>query len=142
MTISHYVRKKKVKTSPLKQGPVPTLPLSLLDLLVCHVAMSQLSGQGDAKPKHVKGIIGAAIENMTYKSNLTTKYIYNKLCNQFPNTVHKSKSMKNEDSLMNWTTYANLNQWFDWTKAFLIHYGYVNDCPQCFIDIFNGRPLP
>ncbi len=76
------------------------------------------------------------------EKKLTTKYIYKQLCNQFPNTAKKSKSMKNEDCWMNWTTYANLNQWFDGTKACLIRYGYVNNCLQCITDIFNTIQSP
>ncbi len=43
---------------------------------------------------------------------------------------------------MNWTTYTNLNLWFEGTKKELIHYGYVVDNPQVVSDIFDGHPMP
>ncbi len=45
-------------------------------------------------------------------------------------------------SLMNWTTYPNLNIWFEGTKAQLIHYGYAEDKPQLVCDMFAGDPIP
>ncbi len=132
----------QVDSSPLKQGPKPTLPPLFLDLLQSHVSMCQLSGNGECKPKRLKAIIGAAIANTKYKDELTVEYIYRELKNKFPETVQQSKPMQIKDCWMNWTTYPNLNAWFDGAKATLIQYGYAKDKPQLVRDIFKGHPLP
>ncbi len=128
--------------SPLKRGPKPSLPPVLLELLQVHVSMCQLSGNGECKPKKLKAIIGAAISNDPFKNILTVDYIYNQLKVRFPNLVQQSKVMQVEDRRMNWSTFPNLNAWFDGSKHCLIHYGYVEDKQQLVCDIFKDRPYP
>ncbi len=142
MTLSNYNKKKIINKSPIKQGPKPALPSNLLDLLQCHVSMCQLSGTGECRPKSMKAIIGAAIKNTPFKDRLSVEYIYKKLRHHYPDKIQQSKAMKVEDWRMNWTTYANLNLWFDGSKDCLIRYGYVSDTPQKVIDIFHGREMP
>ncbi len=60
MTLFNYNKKKIINESPIKQGPKPALPSTLLDLLQCHVCMCQLPGTGKCWPKLMKAIIGAA----------------------------------------------------------------------------------
>lgn len=133
---------ERVNSSPMKQGPKPSLPPVLLELVQVHVSMCQLSGNGERKPKKLKAIIGAAIANTLFKNNLSVGYIYKQLRHRFPNKVQQSKAMQVEDCRMNWTTYPNLNAWFNGSKQCLIHYGYVEDKPQLVHDIFQGRSLP
>ena len=35
-----------------------------------------------------------------------------------------------DDRRWQWTTYANLNVWFDGWKAFLLHHGFAEDAPE------------
>ncbi len=144
MTISNYCHPKRdlVNKSPLKRGRKGGLPLIFLELLEAHVSMCQLSGNGEMKPKKLKALIGAAIHNTCHSGSFSVEYVYKKLKEVFPNTVQESKSMKVEDRRMNWTTYPNLNLWFEGTKKELIHYGYVTDEPQVVRDIFRGHPMP
>ncbi len=144
MTLSNYCRPERalVNTSPLKRGPRGGLPLVFLQLLEAHVSMCQLSSNGEVKPKKLKALIGAAINNTELKDKVSPDYVYKKLKEMFPDSVQESKSMKVEDRRMNWTTYPNLNLWFEGTKKELIHYGYVTDQPQIVRDIFRGYPMP
>lgn len=135
-------RGELVDTSCLKKGPSVSLPPVLLELIYAHVSMSQLSGNGECKPRKVMGLIGAAIANTEYYSKFSVLYVYRNLRERFADTVQESKVMNVEDCCMNWTTYPNLNIWFDGTKAELIHYGYVEDTPQPVRDIFAGKPMP
>lgn len=41
-----------------------------------------------------------------------------------------------------WTTFGNLNQWFDGSKECLVHLGFAEDEPMKVIDMFAGHDLP
>ncbi len=141
-TLRNYIASKRVGVSPLKKGPKPTLPPKFLDLLSCHISMRQLSGEGECKPKDLKGIIGAAIANTPLEDELSSEYVYKKLMEKFPNTVRQSKAMKVEDRRSNWTTYPNINLWFDGAKESLLRYGYAEEGEQLVKDIFKGTQPP
>mmetsp|Transcript_12722 Transcript_12722/g.26933 ORF Transcript_12722/g.26933 Transcript_12722/m.26933 type:complete len:164 (+) Transcript_12722:454-945(+) len=126
----------------MKQGPKADLPPVFLDLLEAHVSMKQLSGDGEIKPKKMRAIIGAAMANTDYKEKLSVTYVYKMLRKKFPDTVQETKAMQVEDRHMKWTTYPNVNLWFDGSKECLIHYGYTEDKQQLVRDIFIGKPLP
>ncbi len=104
--------------------------------------MHQLSCENECKPKHLKGIIGAAIANTPSEDELSLEYVYKKLMEKFPHTVQQSKAMKVEDRRSNWTTYLNINLWFDGAKESLLRYGYVKEGEQLVKDIFKGTQPP
>lgn len=52
-----------------------------------------------------------------------------------PVAVKQSKVDQEEDRQMNWTTFANMNLWFDESEECLIEYGYVEDTNQV-VNIF------
>ena len=41
-----------------------------------------------------------------------------------------------------WTTFPNLNRWFDGTKECLIHLGFAEDKPMRVAEIFEGVMAP
>ncbi len=43
---------------------------------------------------------------------------------------------------MNQTIYGNINDWFDRSNKSLIKYGYMEDKPQCVVDIIVGYDVP
>ncbi len=96
MTLSTYVKAKKVNQSQLKQGPKATLPKLFYDLLECHVSMAQVSGTQECKPCHLKGLIGAAIHNTQFSGAVTSEYIDKKFREMFPDTVAPTKIMEME----------------------------------------------
>ena len=89
----------------------------------------------------MKALIAAAINSTEY-SDLSVDAIYKMFRAKFPDTVNPMKAMEMEERRSLWTTYPNLNKWFDGSKECLIHYGYAEDKPQCVIDIFEGRKPP
>ncbi len=143
MTLSNCCPKTDlVDTLPLKRGPRGSLSLAFLQVLDAHISMCQLSGNGEVKMKKLKALIRAAINNTKLKDKVSVDYVFKKLKEMFPNTIQESKAIKVKDQRMNWTTYINLNLWFEGTKKELIHYGYVVDNPQVVSDIFDGHPMP
>ena len=103
--------------------------------------MAQLEGVQELKPRMMKALIAAAINSTEY-SDLSVDAIYKMFRAKFPDTVNPTKAMEMEERRSLWTTYPNLNKWFDGSKECLIHYGYAEDKPQCVIDIFEGRKPP
>lgn len=140
-TLYNYVNNSLIGSSPRKKGPAPVLPPQFLDLLDCHVSMTQLQGTEETKPRMLKALIGAALKGTQFES-MSEDYIYTMFRRKYPETVHPAKAMEMEERRMLWTTFPNLNKWFDGTKACLIHYGYVEDKPQLVVDIFKGRVMP
>ena len=140
-TLHTYVNNANIGTSPMKRGPAPSLPPQFLELLNCHVSMTQLEGKEETKPRMLKALIGAALKGTEFES-MSEDYIYTLFRQRYPDTVCPSKAMEMEERRMLWTTFPNLNKWFDGTKACLIHYGYVEDKPQLVVDIFKGREMP
>lgn len=89
----------------------------------------------------LKALIGAALKGTQFES-MNEDWIYTTFRSKYPETVCPTKAMEVEERRMLWTTFPNLNKWFDGTKACLIHYGYVEDKPQLVVDIFKGRVMP
>jgi len=104
--------------------------------------MCQLLGEGECKSEHLKGIIGTAIANTPFEDELSAEYVYNKLLEKCPHTVQQSKVMKVEARRSNWTTYPNINLWFDGVKESLLRYGYAEEGEQLVKDIFKGTQPP
>ena len=137
-TVNRYVQRGKTGESPLKMGPARKLPPEFNGLLHAHVQMKQLEGVAEAKPKHVKALIGASIRETSYDS-MSRDYLYRRFRQQTAPSVAPSKPMQVEDRRGIWTTYGNLNDWYDGAKATLIEYGFAEDKPMRVVDLFKGH---
>ncbi len=122
MTLINYCKPEHelFDISSQKKGPSASLPPVLLGLIDAHESMSHPSGNGECKPRKVKGLICAAIANTEYYRKFSASYVYRKLREQFADTIQELKVMNVEDCCMNWTPYPNLNLLFDGTKAELV----------------------
>ncbi len=59
--------------------------------------MCQLFGTGEVKPKKLKVLIGAVVNNTKLKDKVSVEDIYKKLKEMFPKNIQESKAMKVED---------------------------------------------
>ena len=50
-------------TEVLRRGPPPKISNTLLHVMSIHCTMKQVLGKGESKPKHIRSVIYAAIEN-------------------------------------------------------------------------------
>ena len=137
-TVNRYVQRGKTGESPMKRGPARKLPPEFNGLLHAHVQMKQLEGVAEAKPKQVKALIGASIRETSYDS-MSRDYLYRRFRQQTAPSVAPSKPMQVEDRRGIWTTYGNLNDWYDGAKATLIEYGFAEDKPMRVVDLFKGH---
>ena len=142
MTLSNYISKGLVGSSPLKMSYRAKVPDTLLELMRVHISMCQVSGLQEAKSQSIKALIGAAILGMRFEEEFTVEWIYKKLRHKFPNVIVPSRELEVEDRRASWTTYPNINVWFDGAKKILIESGLVEDRPMRVIDMFEGHPLP
>jgi hypothetical protein len=140
-TLQNYTKNGIIGRSPEKRGPAARLPLPFMELLESHISMTQLEGREETKPRHLKTLIGAALKNTKFK-DVSVNKCYERFRHQFPDTVCPMRTMEMEERRSLWTTYPNVNRWFDGTKACLIEYGFAEDKPQRVLDMFEGRMAP
>ncbi len=118
----------------------------LIDLLAYHVNMMQLEGYQEAKPKTIRAMIAAAILNMPFESNVTKSWIYERVRQEYPEVLNPGRVREIEERRAAWTTYPNINLWFDGIKELLIKTGLVEDKPMKVIDVWRNAgvepPIP
>ena len=103
--------------------------------------MTQLEGKEETKPRHLKALIGAALKNTPFEDFSQIK-LYRRFREKYPDTVNPTRAMEMEERRSLWTTFPNVNKWFDGSKKCLIQYGYAEDKPMRVVDIFKGTSLP
>mmetsp|Transcript_4460 Transcript_4460/g.8679 ORF Transcript_4460/g.8679 Transcript_4460/m.8679 type:complete len:91 (-) Transcript_4460:306-578(-) len=79
--------------------------------------MMQVSGQGEANPHDILGVISTAINDTKHKT-LSTKHIYKKLKREEPEAMQKCRVRNCEDIRNLWTTFEKLDTWFLIKKGF------------------------
>ena len=113
-------------TSPKKRGPEPKIPMVLLEVSAAHCQVCQ-AGDGELKSKDVKRLIGASIVGTEYEGAFKVESVWRKLRTTFPEKLQAAKKISVEDARAQWTTFDNLNQWFDDAKKDLLRTGLVDD---------------
>ena len=137
-TVLNYCNKGLAGSSPMKRGPARKLPPEFHPLVQAHCEMKQLEGIAEAKPKHIKAIIGAALMETPY-ADMSRRHLYQQFRKDQADSMGPTKPMQVEERRGIWTTYNNLSDWFDGAKRTMIEYGFAEDKPQRVIDIFKGR---
>lgn len=113
-------------TSPKKRGPAPKIPMVLLEVAATHSQVCQ-AGDGELKSKDMKRLIGASIVGTAYEGAFKVESVWRKLRTTFPEKLQAAKKISVEDARAQWTTFDNLNQWFDDVKKDLLRTGLVDD---------------
>ncbi len=113
-------------TSPKKKGPEPKIPSKFLKVVETHAEVCQV-GDGELKGRDVKRLIGASIVGTPYEAAFQIESVWRKVCSEFPAALQAANKISVEDARAQWTTYDNLDQWFDDVKKDLIGTGLVED---------------
>ncbi len=113
-------------TSPKKKGPAPKIPSKFLKVVATHAEVCQV-GDGELKGRDVKRLIGASIVGTPYKAAFHVESVWRKVRSKFSAALQAANKISVEDACTQWTTYNNLNQWFDDVKKDLIGTGLVED---------------
>jgi hypothetical protein len=80
-----------------------------------HAEVSQV-GDGELKGKDFKRLIGASIIGTEHEARFNIKTAWKKVRNEFPEALQVATKLMVEDARAQWTTFDNLNQWFDDAK--------------------------
>ena len=113
-------------TSPKKRGPAPSIPGDFLEMVATHGEVCQV-GDGELKSRDFKRLIGASIVGTEHESMFTTDSVWRKVLKVYPEALQAATKISIEDARAQWTTYDNLNQWFDDAKKDLVGTGLVVD---------------
>ena len=84
-------------------------------------------GDGELKGRDVKRLIGASIVGTPYEAAFQIESVWRKVRSEFPAALQAANKISVEDARAQWTTYNNLDQWFDDVKKDLIGTGLVED---------------
>ena len=102
--------------------------------------MRQLEDISEEKPRTLKALIDAALYDTDLKS-VDQEWVYTYFRQKYPHVGEPSKVVHVEERRGLWTTYGNLNQWFDGSKECLVRLGFAEDKPMKVIDMFAGHDL-
>ena len=75
----------------------------------------------------MKRLIGASIVGTPYEAAFQIESVWRKVRSEFPAALQAANKISVEDARAQWTTYDNLDQWFDDVKKDLIGTGLVED---------------
>ena len=114
------------ETSPAKKGPAEKIPGVLLNVAVAHTQVSQC-GDGEMRGREIKRLIGAAIVGTEYNNKFKIESVWRKMRREFPEQLQAASKVSIDDARAQWTTFDNLQQWFDDVKKDLIETGLVID---------------
>ncbi|KAI2506187.1 hypothetical protein MHU86_8222 [Fragilaria crotonensis] len=113
-------------TSPKKMGPEPAIPVKFLKVVATHAEVCQV-GDGEVRGRDLKIKIGASIVGTEHEAAFKVELVWRKVRNKFPEALQAANKVCVEDARAQWTTFDNLDQWFDDVKKDLITTGLVDD---------------
>ena len=94
--------------------------------MATHAEVCQV-GDGELKGRDLKRLIGASIVGTLHEAAFQVESVWRKVCSKFPAALQAANKISVEDARAQWTTYDNLDQWFDDAKKDLIGTGLVED---------------
>jgi hypothetical protein len=107
--------------NPKARGPPAKIPKNFMKLVATHSEVSQVC-DGELKGKDFKRLIGASI---VHETRFKAESVWRKVRVKFPEALQASTRLMVEDARAQWTTFDNLNQWFDDVKKDLLKTGLV-----------------
>jgi hypothetical protein len=110
----------------MKKGPAPKIPEKLMVLVAAHANVCQV-GDGELKGKDLKGLIGASMIGTPHADAYKPESVWRKVRAKYPDALQAATMIAVDDARAQWTTYDNLNQWFDDVKKDLLATGLVDD---------------
>jgi hypothetical protein len=91
-------------------------------MVATHAEVSQV-GDGELKEKDFKRLFGASIIGTEHEARFNIETAWKKVRNEFPEALQVATKLMVEDTGAQWTTFDNLNQWFDDAKKDLLKTG-------------------
>ena len=126
-TIYRAISKGNAGKSPLKKGPPPIVPSFLVETAAVHAEVCQAGKGGELKSVDIKRVIGAATLGTPMETAFKAETVWRKMKRDYPEKLQAVKLMSVDDSRAQWTTFSNLQQWFNDVKTDIINTGLVLD---------------
>jgi hypothetical protein len=133
-TVREYVQKRLIGVSPKKRGRIGFIPHEQFDVMVAaaetFITIRQLGRAGAPKRQELRRIANTVANSKTSKAcpdrhdDSLIDRILGKLSCEF---TADTKVNKQEERRIAWTTYSNLNTWFDSWKHCLIDLGFATE---------------
>ena len=95
-------------------------------MVATHAEICQV-GDGELKGRDVKRLIGASVVGTSHEASFQVESVWRKVRREFPDALQAATKLSIDDARAQWTTYDNLNQWFDNAKNDLLRTGLVVD---------------
>jgi hypothetical protein len=112
-TLHRAVHNGRIGVSPCKRGPASKIPDLLIDLTATHSKVSQVGNGGELCGKDFKMVMGAAVLGTQYKGKFKMESAWRKLRKTHPEKLQAANEATGKDAHLSWTTYNNLQKWFD-----------------------------
>jgi hypothetical protein len=125
-TIYQATKNGLAGVSPMKKGPQPKIQINFLEMVATHAEICQV-GDGELRGKDLRRLIGASMVGTPHANAYKVESVWRKVRTEFPDALQAATKIAVEDARAQWTTYDNLNQWFDDVKRDLLATGLVED---------------
>ena len=111
----------------MKKGPAPKIPEKFsMASVATHAEVWQV-GDGELKGKDLKRLIGTSMIGTPHADANKPESVWRKVKAEYPDALQAATKIAVDDARAQWTTYDNLNQWFDDVKKDLLATGLVDD---------------
>ena len=125
-TVYRAIAKGNVGLSPLTRGPKQKIPDALVEIVAVNTEVCQV-GKGELRGRDIKRLIGAAVLGTEFNDKFKIESVWRKVRREYPDKLQAVGKISVDDARAQWTTYSNLQQWFDDAKRDLINSGLVID---------------
>jgi hypothetical protein len=105
-----------------KKGPESKILVKLMEMVAMHAQVCQV-GDGELKGKELKRLIVVSILGTPHANLFKPESVWQKACTEFPDALQAATKIAVEDACAQWTTYDNLNLWFDDVKKGILATG-------------------
>ena len=126
-TVRQYVQKRLIGVSPKKRGRIGFIPLEQFNVMVAaaetFITIRQLGRLGAPNRQELRKIVNTVANSKTNKicpDRHDDSLIDRILSQQSTEFTAQTSVNKQEERRVAWTTYSNLNTWFDSWKHYLI----------------------
>jgi hypothetical protein len=126
-TVCRYVRKDLINISPIKRGKVPLIPksewTSLRDAYSTFIMLEQANKRDECTTKKLVSLVGKCLRVGGFSMNMDK--VTNRLKVQTADLISAGKGNPQELRRLVWTTFQNLNTWFDTFHEIVVRLGFA-----------------
>jgi hypothetical protein len=127
-TVRNYVKKGKVGETPEKRGEkgsiIPQAYKALCGALESYVKLAAQEGKQQMnRPSLIKRV--NAVVNKHPLENRRGRKLFERIQSDLASTLNIGEPDRIEQRRAKWTTFSNVNVWFDSLREFFIHYGFA-----------------